>query len=70
MTKGGKYLDDIQLFAEDSILTKEQATDVWKGLSERYAQGSSGNVYGFVEGAHVGSIFNTVEYPTLNVTQI
>lgn len=34
-------------------------------MSERYAKGSSGNVYGFVEGSWEGSIFNTVEYPAL-----
>ena len=65
MTNGGKYLDELQLFADKSILTKEQAADVWKKLSERYAKGSSGNVYGFVEGSWEGSIFNTVEYPAL-----
>lgn len=41
------------------------AADVWKKLSKRYAKGSSGNVYGFVEGSWEGSIFNTVEYPAL-----
>ncbi|MDD3139996.1 MAG: hypothetical protein PHX08_13605 [Lachnospiraceae bacterium] len=65
MTQGGKYLDDLKLFADDSALTKEQAADVWKRLSERYAEGTSGNAYGFTEGAREGSIFNTVEYPTL-----
>lgn len=38
---------------------------MWKRLSERYAQGASGNTYGFTEGARKGSIFNTVEYPIL-----
>ena len=32
---------------------------------KRYARAASGNVYGFVQGANPGSIFNTVEYPTL-----
>jgi len=46
-------------------LTTEQAANVWKKLSERYAQGASGNAYGFVKGSRDGSIFNTVEYPAL-----
>lgn len=69
MTVGGKYLDDLQLFADGSPLTKEQAANVWKKLSERYAHGASGNAYGFVEGSWVGSIFNMVEYPTLKNNQ-
>ena len=30
MTNGGKYLDELQLFADKSILTKEQAAIVGK----------------------------------------
>ncbi len=65
MTPGGKYFDDLKLFEAVSPLTKAQARDIWKILSERYAKGASGNVYGFVNGANPGSIFNTVEYPAL-----
>ncbi len=64
-TSGGKYLDDLKLFEDGSPLTKEQATNVWRKLSERYAKGASGNAYGFTQGSWEGSIFNTVEYPTL-----
>ena len=43
-------------------------------MSERYAQAASGNAYGFVSGSNVNSIFNTIEYPTLqkneNITNI
>ena len=65
MTPGGKYFDDLKLFEAGSPLTKTQARDIWKILSERYAKGASGNAYGFVNGANPGSIFNTVEYPAL-----
>lgn len=75
MTKGGKFLDDADLFnSETSPLTASQARDVWAGLSERYAQQASGNTYGFVNGATPHSIFNTYEYPALqnnsNVTNV
>ncbi len=74
MTRGGQYLDAQKLFAPGSQLSKEQAMDVWACLSQRYAEGASGNTYGFVRGARSESIFNTVEYPALqanpNVTNI
>ncbi len=65
MTHGGKYFDSLRLFEEGSPVTKDQAYEIWKILSERYAKGVSGNVYGFVKGANPGSIFNTIEYPAL-----
>ena len=76
-TAGGKYLDEKRLFPANnpnSPLTGDQAAEVWKNLSRRYAEQASGNAYGFVQGAREGSIFNTVEFPTLsqnpNITNI
>lgn len=70
-TIGGKYLDSLNLYDK---LPKEQADMIWRRMSERYAQGATGNTYGFVKGSDATSIFNTVEYPTLlqnkNVTNI
>ena len=65
MTPGGAYLDNLNLFLENSPLTPEEATNVWARLSARYAQGANGNTYGFVNGSRPDSIFNTVEYPEL-----
>jgi hypothetical protein len=66
MTPGGAWLDQQQLFnTAQSGLTTEQASQVWSALSQRFAQGASGNAVGFVNGARAGGIFNTVEYPTL-----
>jgi len=67
MTPGGKYLDGLKLFEESSPLTGDQARQVWARLSQRYAQQASGNAYAFVNGARPGSIFNTVEYPALQI---
>jgi hypothetical protein len=64
MTSGGKRFDKMDLF-DEKRLTRSQADEIWKNLSRRYAQGASGNVYGFVEGARPNSIFNTVENPIL-----
>jgi hypothetical protein len=64
-TQGGSWLDQQGLFNPDSPLTREQAGQVWSTISQRFAQGASGNAVGFVNGARAGSIFNTVEYPTL-----
>jgi hypothetical protein len=65
MTPGGKYFESLNLFDAGSPVTKEQAKKIWSVLSEQYAQGASGNVYGFVNGSIPGSIFNSVEYPAL-----
>ena len=65
MTPGGKYFDSLKLFEDGSPVTKDQAYEIWKILSERYAKSASGNVYGFVKGSFPESIFNTVEYHAL-----
>ncbi len=65
MTPGGRYFDSLKLFENGSPVTKDQAYEIWKILSERYAKSASGNVYGFVKGSFPESIFNTVEYPAL-----
>ena len=65
MTPGGQWLDQQRLFSPNSPLTRDQANQVWSTLSQRFAAGASGNAIGFVNGARPGSIFNTVEYPTL-----
>lgn len=60
MTLGGKYFESLKLFDSGSPVTEDQALEIWKILSERYAKGASGNVYGFIKGARPGGIFNTV----------
>jgi hypothetical protein len=65
MTPGGEWLDAQNLFGPNSVLTPNEAVEVWSRLSERFASEASGNAIGFVEGARPGSIFNTVEYPAL-----
>jgi hypothetical protein len=74
MTPGGKWLDEQQLFSPDSPLTPGEATEVWSNLSQKYAEGASGGVVGFVENARPNSIFNSVEYPALqmnpNITNV
>ena len=58
-------MDSLDLFSTNSPLSQEEARRVWARLSARYAQGASGNTYGFVNGSRPDSIFNTVEYPEL-----
>jgi RHS repeat-associated protein len=74
MTTGGAWLDAQQLFGANSPLTPQQAAAVWGRLSERFAEGASGNAVGFVAGSRAASLFNTVESPTLsnnpNVTNL
>ncbi|MES2407094.1 MAG: hypothetical protein V4528_07210 [Pseudomonadota bacterium] len=74
MTPGGSWLDAQMLFSPNSSLSPTQAVQVWSTLSERFAAGASGNAIGFTQGARAGSIFNTIEFPTLlknpNVTNV
>ena len=65
MTPGGRRLDDLHLYSLPDQISKEEADALWRIISQRYASGASGNTYGFVEGANPGSVFNTVEAPTL-----
>jgi RHS repeat-associated protein len=65
MTDGGKWLEQQNLYSRNSPLTPTEADEVWISLSRKYAEGASGNTFGFAEGARPQSIFNTVEYPTL-----
>jgi hypothetical protein len=64
-TPGGSWLDAQGLFGADSPLTTHEAMEVWANLSQRYAQGASGDVVGFLNNPRPTSISNTVEFPTL-----
>lgn len=65
MTQGGKWLDGQRLFGSGSSLTTDQATALWARLSQRFAEEASGTAVGFVEGARIEGIFNTIEFPAL-----
>ncbi|HET8941682.1 MAG TPA: RHS repeat-associated core domain-containing protein [Rudaea sp.] len=64
-TPGGSWLDNRMLFGPSSPLSPGQATLIWGRLSQRYAEGASGTVVGFVKGARPNRTFNAVEYPEL-----
>jgi RHS repeat-associated protein len=49
-TQGGKYLDELDLFADSSTLTNSQAAEIWDVASARYASGASGEVNVFSTG--------------------
>ena len=61
-TSGGQYIESLNLSQSYSY---EQIIRIWEILSERYAQGASGDAWAFVEGAKSDSIFNRIEYPVL-----
>lgn len=74
MTKGGAMLDAQNLFGDANSLSFWQARDVWSTISQRYADGASGSVVGFVKGARPDGIFNAIEDPAFrrnpNVTNL
>ena len=73
-TPGGKYFDDKLLFEKGSPVNVDQAVQVWKRLSERYAENASGEATAWTHDSWAGSIWNTVEKKALgsnpNVTKI
>ncbi len=50
-TKGGKYLDSLDLFNPKNGLTGSQAAEVWNIASKRFADGATGIVHVFSTGA-------------------
>jgi RHS repeat-associated protein len=50
-TKGGKILNDMELFSDVSGLTKKQAAEIWDIASKRFADEASGIVNVFSTGA-------------------
>ncbi len=71
-TAGGSYLNDLNLFdSANSGLTGKQAADVWNIASQRFAEGASGEVYVFQEGATQFGAYGertwwAIEQPALN----
>lgn len=50
-TRGGQYLDSLDLFSPSSGMKPSQAAEVWDIASKRFAEGASGNVNVFSTGA-------------------
>jgi hypothetical protein len=69
MTPGGKWLEQQDLFGSSSPLSHDQSKLVWSKLSERYAQGASGEVNAFTLGSKFDSVFEATEFPTLRATK-
>lgn len=68
MTLGGKWLDDLKLF-DDGVkgIDKDDAIEIWKRTSERYAENASGVSIAILNAPRPESIFNTMEYPALRL---
>ncbi|TBL93452.1 RHS repeat-associated core domain-containing protein [Hafnia alvei] len=67
-TPGGKWLDDLKLF-DDGVkgIDKDDAIEIWKRTSERYAENASGVSIAILNTPRPESIFNTMEYPALRL---
>jgi RHS repeat-associated protein len=69
-TKGGIYLDNLDLFNPANGLTGNQAKEVWDIASRKFAQGATGEAYVFSTGAtkigkHGEKTWWKTEKPTL-----
>ncbi|MGB7283187.1 MAG: PAAR domain-containing protein [Candidatus Acidiferrum sp.] len=60
----GKWLNDLKLYNADA-LGPGNADEVWERMSERYAQGASGEVKVMLNHPRAASIFNRKELPAL-----
>jgi hypothetical protein len=76
-TPGGKYFDDMNMYTDAPLkdsLANRQKNRVWGRLSERYADGASGQVNSQVHLPRKTSIYLNDELPALrsnpNVTEI
>ena len=67
-TPGGKWLDDLKLF-EDGVsgIEVNDAYNIWKRTSERYAEEASGTSIGILNNPNPESIFNKIEFPALQL---
>lgn len=65
-TPGGKWLDEQKLFERrTSPLDDDEAIEVWRRTSQRYAQEASGDVRAFVRDPNPTGVWQTVELPAL-----
>jgi hypothetical protein len=65
-TPGGRAMDDLHLYEDASPISQRQADRVWGKLSERYADGATGDVTAYVHNPREGNIFYNREVPALN----
>jgi hypothetical protein len=59
-TSGGRYLDSLNLFGNESGMTGKQAAEIWDSASVKFAEGASGNVHVFGTGAKKMNDFGSV----------
>jgi hypothetical protein len=64
-TPGGKHFDDMLLFEPGSPVSRQHALEIWKRLSQRYAENARGDVTAWAHEPRPNSIWNTVERPAL-----
>jgi len=64
-TPGGQWLDGEDLYNHPERITKDQANELWGGLSERYAESASGEVVAFSRPDRPDSVWQERELPAL-----
>ena len=62
LTPGGKYLESLKLYDR---LPAAEADAIWAKASQKYAEGASGRINLFTNGARPDRVFHTIEAPSI-----
>lgn len=67
MAQGGKWLNEMGLFNENSPFTKAEALQIWDNVSTKLIQQASGQVRAVLRAVKPTNVYQIVEIPELQI---